>query len=391
MRVRLPASVVALIVTARIAAACTGEDVPFTPSTPSSDGGDNPPATTTDSSSPGVVCEGGTTACGSTCVDLTKDALHCGKCGRDCGGGSGSCVESQCVAQTVTNNFKNAHGVAVDESFIYFTVAGYASVPGEVVLSPVARIAKTGGVPEILSSSERAPVMISVYGADVYWSTWEPGQVRSTSIAGGTVRTLADGGTGLFDIRATDAGLYWAEFGAPGRVLWRPWGAATPVTLAELAQAGVTSVSVDEAAAYFTVQSGTSSVRRTPLDGGGDAGEVLVDSLKSAWGLAIDATHVYFTEQNGGTLKKIPKGGGPVTVLATNLDGPRSVIVDGEFAYVAEFALTGHVYRIPITGLDGGAPTLMASNQGHPIGLTQDKDFLYWANNTDGRIMKVRK
>jgi len=390
MRLRFVVFAALLLAGVQLAIACTGDDPDLATPASTPDGSSQPQA---DSTPPVLQCEAGSTQCGASCIDLTTDPLHCGKCSRDCGGGNGSCVESQCVAQTLANNYPFAHGVAVDETHVYFTVAKYAALPGEVVLSPVVSIPKTGGVPVTLSN-EFTPVMITAYGSDIYWTNWGDSTVRSTGKTGGTVRTVLDAGfgSGPFEIRATDAGLFWAEV-QTSRVAWLEWDAGSARSLAILPPtSSATSVSVDDTSAYFTVQAGPTSVRRADRDGGTvDGGFELVGSLQRPWGLAIDDAYVYFTEMNAGTLKRIPKAGGGANILASNLDAPRSVVVDGSFAYVAEFSLSGHIYRVTIDGPDAGALTTMASSQGLPIGLTQDRDFLYWANNGDGRIMKVRK
>ncbi len=46
---------------------------------------------------PVPVCPSGQLACGDTCVDLERDARHCGACGRDCGA-AGVCGNGRCSA-----------------------------------------------------------------------------------------------------------------------------------------------------------------------------------------------------------------------------------------------------------------------------------------------------
>jgi pectate lyase len=47
----------------------------------------------------GTTCEGGLSACGETCVDLTSDIAHCGACNSPCVGGR-TCVASACQCPT---------------------------------------------------------------------------------------------------------------------------------------------------------------------------------------------------------------------------------------------------------------------------------------------------
>ena len=44
------------------------------------------------------ACASGFSECGSSCVSLVTDALHCGSCGRDCG--LGTCAAAQCTCNS---------------------------------------------------------------------------------------------------------------------------------------------------------------------------------------------------------------------------------------------------------------------------------------------------
>jgi hypothetical protein len=67
-------------------------DVPVLPDS----GSVVPPPDPVDSGPPVVpTCAAGTTLCGSTCVDLTHDAAHCGSCATSCAGAT--CVASACT------------------------------------------------------------------------------------------------------------------------------------------------------------------------------------------------------------------------------------------------------------------------------------------------------
>jgi sugar lactone lactonase YvrE len=42
-------------------------------------------------------------------------------------------------------------------------------------------------------------------------------------------------------------------------------------------------------------------------------------------------------------------------------------------------------------GLGGGTPVVLASGLGAPQGIVVDAKNAYWANNTDGTVMRVAK
>ena len=112
--------------------------------------------------------------------------------------------------------------------------------------------------------------------------------------------------------------------------------------------------------------------------------------------LALDSTNVYFTSQEGGTVSKVAKNGGPVTVLASGLSWPWGIAVDSTDVYWVDS--TG----VQKVGLNGGTVTTLASStlgsnysdtlssQWGSIGpyLAIDADYVYWAGGTAGNNLQ---
>ena len=61
------------------------------------------------------VCQGGTTFCGGSCVDLSADAHNCGQCGFACGANS-ACVGGVCQQPTCSPGQTRCGSVCVDTS-----------------------------------------------------------------------------------------------------------------------------------------------------------------------------------------------------------------------------------------------------------------------------------
>lgn len=49
----------------------------------------------------------------------------------------------------------------------------------------------------------------------------------------------------------------------------------------------------------------------------------------------------------------------------------------------------GNIVGVPVIGVIGGAPTVLASHQEGPVGVTVNGDTVYWADNSTGTIMAV--
>ena len=92
-----------------------------------------------------------------------------------------------------------------------------------------------------------------------------------------------------------------------------------------------------ESAIYFTTFAALGGVKRVAP---GSPGQVTTIAADQAYpnGLAVDATHVYWTNRGDGTVKRMPKGGAPgepPTVIATGQVAPGPIVVDETHVYWA--------------------------------------------------------
>lgn len=109
----------------------------------------------------------------------------------------------------------------------------------------------------------------------------------------------------------------------------------------------------------------------------------------NAWGIALDADSVYFTDAQGpnGKVGRVAKVGGALTVLASGLQSPSPITVDATDVY---FMDSDHVMKVPIAG---GAVTVVAdaSNDTYSA-VVVDDDQIYWTNYTFmGSTMRMPK
>jgi hypothetical protein len=152
-----------------------------------------------------------------------------------------------------------------------------------------------------------------------------------------------------------------------------------PVTIAAL-PGHVRSIAVDDTALYFGVEptqgTGNRAIVRVPKDGGPP--QDLVATLAEAPNeLALDATHVYFTQPNtatmapfNGSVRRVSKGGGS-----------------------SEQVIGGQLFLCEADGAAGGCVLGGTQGRGGSSGIAVDSGFVYWLHaigigDTDGRLSR---
>ena len=126
-------------------------------------------------------------------------------------------------------------------------------------------------------------------------------------------------------------------------------------------------------------------VKTAPKEPGAEAYEV-----EGIWALAVavDASHVYFTD--GFSVSKKPLGGGSITQLATGqaIEAGASIAVDDESVYWPNRNL-GTVMK---AAKDGSSMETVASGQASPMRVALDDTHVYWVNTVDpGAVMSTPK
>ena len=148
-------------------------------------------------------------------------------------------------------------------------------------------------------------------------------------------RVLLDGSYALTDLQVDAAGVYLRNGNAAGELLVVPLVGGEPRALVPGMGSGG-DVAADQQYLYWARD--TALFRTAKLDG---QTEKLAHAPSAVGGLAVDATHVYFTARGipcaralagtgvmGGVVARIPKTGGAATELAAYQIGPSKVAVD---------------------------------------------------------------
>ena len=330
------------------------QDVGFTD--PDPDGG---PGGSADDGGPSVVCEGGLSACGATCLDLTKDSANCGRCGRACAG----CDAGMCPTATLfsADGFgERLDRLLVDDDALYWTSN-----------SCVSRANKDGSAASPIDCPSSPPDGHFVMdAAHLYWAS-------STSKTSGSIFVAMKGestSTTLLDLPsfrpfglAIDAAAQTLFFGNLG-------AGQDPATNPSLL--GYTSVTAPSAKTL-----GSAPVR-------------------FFGGIAVTPNAVLVTVSDSGSLMQLSRPDGTRKTLATGFINPIAVLVEGADAYVVDAGQDvgpepGSIVRVPLAG---GKAVPIATGLASPAGIAIDAEYIYFTTlgtsvngYNDGAVMRVSK
>jgi sugar lactone lactonase YvrE len=171
------------------------------------------------------------------------------------------------------------------------------------------------------------------------------------------------------------SGLYWAD-GSHGIITTaNPDGTgAHPVVTG---QSGMFGIAVDATHLYWAA-TGDDAIMRSDLDGT-NVTTLVSDAVGShPYGVAVDATHVYWTDLQSQKVMRADLDGNNVTTLidGTGLLQPAAIAVDGTHLYLGDVAGNGAIMR---ANLDGTGRTTLVASDAYPFAIAVDSGHVYWA------------
>jgi hypothetical protein len=308
----------------------------------------------------------------------------------------------------LASNLHNPTTLTVDQSYAYWVESFL--VPPSVINVLVRRIPVSGGTPPDIATQNfgtNISTSLDVDNTSVYWSI-NPGSgsgiLYKAPIAGGTPVALTQANQPT-TIAADGTYLYWVETNGGGftgvRKIPVNGGPNDVITLTSDNSFIYTGLAMDDAYVYFSYLATAQpfpfntkyDIAKVPK-GGGDVINLaqFVDGALAS--LVVDNSSVYWTASDTGTIQQVSINGGAVTTLASGLNQPMRVAVDATHVYWTEnaggIAGAGAVRSVPVAG---GTVTTLASALNSPYAIVADGSSIYWTelgtNGTDGTIKKI--
>jgi hypothetical protein len=146
---------------------------------------------------------------------------------------------------------------------------------------------------------------------------------------------------------------------------------------------GLRTVAVDATDVYVANYGGAGDILKVPKTGGTFTS---IAMSSTPWGLALDATHVYWSDEDG-TVMRVDKDGQNPIQIASGDAGAYGLALDATHVFWASL-ISGEIKR---ANLDGTGVTTLATGQTDAFAMVVDATRVYWLRQSGGGIWSVEK
>ncbi len=328
-------------------------------------------------------------------TDTTANPDHCGRCFHSCGGGI--CSASVCQPFLIATS-PTPFGIAVYQDRVYWGRRANATDAGSI------RSTKVDGTGLVLvpeNSGAVNGVFVDAHGI-VYADTAGGRILQTPNLATPPTVRHAEGKIGANDVVADGDQILWTDINAPGLFRASRNGTEPAVNLAPAPTSyypfGIalrdeyvywSNIGTQVAGPDAGAPDGT--VLRTKKDGTQATPETVMSGLRYPIYLDIDSTDAYVADFYADAVIRAPRAGGAAVRFA-EVVRPYAVALDADNIYVSESGSSGFEARILAMRKDGtGGVKVLATNLVMPTKIVLDDNFVYWANQAGGTVMKVAK
>jgi len=147
-------------------------------------------------------------------------------------------------------------------------------------------------------------------------------------------------------------------------------------------------LALDGSSVYWTYTDSMNRGFAAKVGLGGGMPTTLASNLSFPYGMRIDANNAYWTDFDG-TVDKVGLGGAGFATLATS-SGAFAVALDSTYVYWTDYFNKpgGSIQRAPIAG---GPAFTLASGLDSPVDLAVDGSCVYFIESNGAAVMKVGK
>lgn len=273
--------------------------------------------------------------------------------------------------------------LALTNDLVVFGARRYGPPSDRIITVP-----KPGGTVTDIATAPDFATAVVTDGTTVFWL--DSAAVRSVPITGGAVMTLASGLVPSGGLSVDSQRVAWTERPSTtvplsGSILGvAKSGGAIETLVANAASPRVVELAGNGALVYADgvidyLPGSVSGIYRRTTTG---SIQPVVGGIAGRGPIAVDGTHVYVSE--GWWLKRVPRAGGTPSVVSQGSFYITALDLDATHVYWVEDDL-GTVRRAPLAG---GVPTFLSSGNGKPFDLKVRGGTVYWLLGLD-KLLKV--
>jgi hypothetical protein len=291
---------------------------------------------------------------------------------------AGACTAT-CVPEVVAGGLADPIDLRADDDYLYWSnLADFT----------VVRHPKTGGAVDTLANGTSSAYSTSLDDDYVYWiSDIQIRRVRKNGIDESVVATT---NANFLTVDATH--FYWTW---TSTVHARPTSLATGETTIFTGGNNLSRLVADATHLYFV---GNDGVRRWSKATQETTSFAVGATETGATGLAVDATHVYWSissQTATSYIRRRPKTGGPIETIAQGADVARPANLEVRDGYIYWTNRTPTTSAIRRRAVDGsGAVQLVASGDADPSAswtVAVDDEYVYWTDTNTDSVMRLSR